>query len=130
VTDPVGVGVVATLSRPGGNITGLANQISDTAGKKLEFLREIVPDLRRLAIMANVGNPGSVMDMREAQAAARTLGLMVTTSEIRRAEDIAPAFETRGCNLCFSRPAGKHQSDSHQHFGGAIADYARHPGVR
>jgi putative tryptophan/tyrosine transport system substrate-binding protein len=94
VTDPVGTGLVATLSRPGGNVTGLANQISDTAGKKLEFLREILPGLRRLAIMANVGNPGSVMDMREAQAAARTLGLMVTTSEIRRAEDIAPAFET------------------------------------
>jgi putative tryptophan/tyrosine transport system substrate-binding protein len=94
VTDPVGVRLVATLSRPGGNVTGLANQISDTAGKKLEFLREIVPDLRRLAIMVNVGNSGSVMDMREAQAAARTLGLMVTTSEIRRAEDIAPTFET------------------------------------
>jgi putative tryptophan/tyrosine transport system substrate-binding protein len=94
VTDPVGTGLVATLSRPGGNVTGLANQISDTAGKKLEFLREIVPDLRRLAIMVNVGNPGSLMDMREAQAAARTLGLMVTTSEIRQAEDIAPAFET------------------------------------
>jgi putative tryptophan/tyrosine transport system substrate-binding protein len=94
VTDPVGTGVVATLSRPGGNVTGLANQISDTAGKKLEFLREIVPDLRRLAIMINVGNPGSVMDMREAEAAARTLGLLVTTSEIRRAEDIGPAFET------------------------------------
>jgi putative ABC transport system substrate-binding protein len=94
VTDPVGVRLVATLSRPGGNVTGLANQISDTAGKKLEFLREIVPDLRRLAIMVNVGNPGSLMDMREAQAAARTLGLMVTTSEIRQAEDIAPAFET------------------------------------
>jgi putative tryptophan/tyrosine transport system substrate-binding protein len=94
VTDPVGVGLVATLSRPGGNVTGLANQISDTAGKKLEFLREIVPDLRRLAIMVNVGNPGSLMDMREAQAAARTLGLMVTTSEIQQAEDIVPAFET------------------------------------
>jgi putative ABC transport system substrate-binding protein len=94
VTDPVGTGLVAALSRPGGNVTGLANQISDTAGKKLEFLREIVPDLRRLAILVNVGNPGAVMDMREAQAAARTLGLMVTTSEIRRAEDIAPAFET------------------------------------
>jgi putative tryptophan/tyrosine transport system substrate-binding protein len=94
VTDPVGTGLVATLARPGGNVTGLANLISDTAGKKLEFLREVVPGLRRLAIMVNVGNPGSVMDMREAQAAARTLGLEVTASEIRRAEDIAPAFET------------------------------------
>jgi ABC-type uncharacterized transport system substrate-binding protein len=93
VSDPVGTGLVASLARPGGNITGLANQISDTAGKRLEFLREVVPDLRRLAIMANVGNPASVLEMGEAQAAARKLGLEVTTSEIRRAENIAPAFK-------------------------------------
>jgi putative tryptophan/tyrosine transport system substrate-binding protein len=93
VSDPVGTGLVASLARPGGNITGLANQISDTAGKKLEFLREVVSDLRRLAIMAHVGNPASVLEMHEAQAAARKLGLEVTTSEIRRGEDIAPAFE-------------------------------------
>jgi ABC-type uncharacterized transport system substrate-binding protein len=93
VSDPVGTGLVASLARPGGNVTGLANQVSDTAGKKLEFLREVVPDLRRLAIMANVGNPASVLEMGEAQAAARKLGLEFTTSEIRRADDIAPAFE-------------------------------------
>jgi putative ABC transport system substrate-binding protein len=92
-SDPVGTGLVASLARPGGNITGLSNQISDTSGKKLEFLREVVPGLRRLAIMANVGNPASVLEMRDAQATARTLGLGITTSEIRRAEDIAPAFE-------------------------------------
>jgi putative ABC transport system substrate-binding protein len=93
VSDPVGTGLVASLARPGGNVTGLANQISDTAGKKLEFLREVVPGLRRLAIMANVGNPASVLDMGEAQATARALGLEVRTSEIRRAEDILPAFD-------------------------------------
>jgi putative tryptophan/tyrosine transport system substrate-binding protein len=93
VSDPVGTGLVASLARPGGNVTGLANQISDTGGKKLEFLREVVPGLRRLAIMANVGNPASVLEMREVQTTARTLGLEITTSEIRRAEDIAPAFE-------------------------------------
>jgi putative ABC transport system substrate-binding protein len=93
VSDPVGTSLVASLARPGGNVTGLANQVSDTAGKKLEFLREVVPDLRRLAIMANVGNPASVLEMGEAQAAARKLGLEFTTSEIRRADDIAPAFE-------------------------------------
>jgi putative ABC transport system substrate-binding protein len=93
VSDPVGTGLVASLARPGGNITGLANQTVDTAGKKLEFLREAVPDLRRLAIMANVGNPASVLEMGEAQAAARKLGLEVTTSEIRQAKDIAPAFK-------------------------------------
>jgi putative ABC transport system substrate-binding protein len=92
-SDPVGTGLVASLARPGGNLTGLANQTSDTAGKKLEFLREAVPDLRRLAIMANVGNPASVLEMAETQAAARKLGLEVTTSEIRRAEDITPAFK-------------------------------------
>jgi putative ABC transport system substrate-binding protein len=93
VSDPVGTGLVASLARPGGNVTGLANQISDTGGKKLELLREVVPGLRRLAIMANVGNPASVLEMGEAEATARTLGLEVITSEIRRAEDIAPAFE-------------------------------------
>jgi putative ABC transport system substrate-binding protein len=93
VSDPVGTGLVASLARPAGNVTGLANQISDTGGKKLELLREVIPGLRRLAIMANVGNPASVLEMGEAQAAARKLGLEVTTSEIRRAEDIAPAFE-------------------------------------
>ena len=82
-----------SLARPGGNVTGLSNQISDTGGKKLEFLREIVPSLRRLAILANVGNPAVVLDMVEAQAAAGKLGLEVTTSEIRRPEDIAPAFD-------------------------------------
>jgi putative tryptophan/tyrosine transport system substrate-binding protein len=93
VSDPVGPGLVASLARPGGNVTGVANQTSDTAGKKLELLREAVPGLRRLAIMANVGNPSSVLEMGEVQATARTLGLEVTTFEIRRAEDIAPAFE-------------------------------------
>jgi putative ABC transport system substrate-binding protein len=91
--DPVGTGLVASLARPGGNVTGLANQMSDTSGKKLEFLREVVRGLRRLAIMANADNPGSMLDMSEAQATARRLGLEVTTSEIRRAEDIVPAFE-------------------------------------
>jgi putative ABC transport system substrate-binding protein len=68
-------------------------RISDTTGKKLEFLREVVPGLRRLAIMANVANPAAVLDMGEAQVTGRALGLEVTTSEIRRAENISPAFD-------------------------------------
>src|SRR5262249_54880707 len=91
--DPVGTGLVASLARPGGNVTGLSNQVLDLAGKRLELLREIVPGLGRLALLGNVGNPVVVLDMREAQAAARTLGLEVTTLEIRRGEDIVPAFE-------------------------------------
>jgi putative ABC transport system substrate-binding protein len=91
--DPVGMGLVASLARPGGNVTGLSMQQSDLAGKRLELLREVVPGLRRLAILANVGTPATVLEMREVQAAAGTLGLDVATFEIRRAEDIAPAFE-------------------------------------
>jgi ABC-type uncharacterized transport system substrate-binding protein len=92
-SDPVGTGLVASLARPGGHVTGLSIQTTDLVGKRLERLSEVVPGLRRLAIMANVGNPASVLEMGEAQATARTLGLEVITSEIRRAEDIAPAFE-------------------------------------
>jgi putative ABC transport system substrate-binding protein len=93
-TDPVGMGLVASLAHPGGNATGLSNQIADTYGKKLELLREIVPGLRRLAIMANVGYPASALEMTEVQAAGRRIGLEVITLEIRRAEDIAPTFES------------------------------------
>ena len=91
--DPVGTGLVASLARPGGNVTGLSLQATDLSGKRIELLREVVPGLRRLAIMGNVGNSQVVLEMGEVQAAARTLGLDVITSEIRRAEDIAPAFE-------------------------------------
>jgi putative ABC transport system substrate-binding protein len=91
--DPVGTGLVASLARPGGNVSGLSNQLTDTAAKRLETLRETVPGLRRLAILGNVGNPASVLEMREAQAAASALGVEAVILEIRRAEDIAPAFE-------------------------------------
>jgi putative ABC transport system substrate-binding protein len=91
--DPVGLGLVASLARPGGNVTGVSNQLGDTASKRLELLREVAPGLRRLAILANVGNPGAMLDMREVQATVRMLGLEAVTLEIRRAEDIAPAFE-------------------------------------
>jgi len=91
--DPAGTGLVASLARPGGNVTGLSNQQGDLGGKRLELLREVVPDLRRLAIMLNVDAPASVLDMKEVHTKAGSLGLEVVTSEIRRAEDIAPAFE-------------------------------------
>jgi putative ABC transport system substrate-binding protein len=81
------------LARPGGNVTGSSNQAADVAGKRLELLREVVPMLRRLAILAIIGSPIGVLQMGEAQAAARTLGLEVATLGIGRAQDIAPAFE-------------------------------------
>jgi putative tryptophan/tyrosine transport system substrate-binding protein len=91
--DPVGAGLVASLARPGGNVTGLSAQSADFASKQLELLREIIPGLRRLAIMANPGSPAAVLEMGEALTAARTLGLDATAHEIRRSEDFAPAFE-------------------------------------
>ena len=91
--DPVGTGLVASLARPGGNVTGLSLQLTETSGKRLELLREVIPGLRRLAMLVNVGTPLAVLEQGEAQAAARTLGLEIITLEIRRGEDIVPAFE-------------------------------------
>ena len=91
--DPVGTGLVASLARPGGNVTGLSVQMTDLAGKRLELLREVVPGLRRLAIMVNPGASAAILEINEAQAAAKMLGLDIAAFEIRRAEDIAPAFE-------------------------------------
>jgi putative tryptophan/tyrosine transport system substrate-binding protein len=91
--DPVGSGMVASLSHPGGNVTGLSVEQSDIAGKRLQLLREVVPGLRRLAIMYDAGYPAALRENDEAQAAARTFGLGVAPHGIRRAEDIAPAFE-------------------------------------
>ena len=92
-TDPLGAGLVASLSRPGGNITGLSEQSADVASKRLEILREVVPDLRRLAILADVGDRQSLVEIREVELAARSFGLETTKLEVRRSEDIAPAFE-------------------------------------
>jgi putative tryptophan/tyrosine transport system substrate-binding protein len=86
--DPVGAGFVASLARPGGNVTGLSIQSSDLAGKRVELLREVLPGLSRLAILANSANPGALLEMREMHTAAQRLGLEVATAEIQRAEDI------------------------------------------
>jgi putative ABC transport system substrate-binding protein len=91
--DPVGGGLVASLARPGGNATGLSVEASDLATKKLELLREIVPRLRRLAVMGNAGNPEAALETGDVETTGRTLGLDVAPLEIRRPEDIAPAFE-------------------------------------
>jgi putative ABC transport system substrate-binding protein len=93
-TDPVGTGLVASLSRPGGNVTGLSVEQTDTVGKRLDLLREIVPGLKRLAIMANVAGPGAVLEMAEVVAAAQTLGIEVVPSKIQKSDDIAVAFDS------------------------------------
>jgi putative tryptophan/tyrosine transport system substrate-binding protein len=85
--------VVASLARPGGNVTGVSIQSADLAGKRIELLKEVFPNARRLAILANVGNAGPQLEMSEAGIVAGRLGLEVVTVPIRRAEDIAPAFD-------------------------------------
>jgi putative ABC transport system substrate-binding protein len=92
--DPVGTGLVGSLARPGGNLTGLSNQSADVNGKRIDLLREVVPRLRKLAVMANVGSPIGLLEMREVEDAGRTSGLEVIRLEIRRTEDIGPAIET------------------------------------
>jgi len=91
--DPVGTGLVTSLAKPGGNVTGLSAQVPDLVGKRLELLREVVPGLRRLAILTNIGNPVIVLERDEIRTTAHTIGLEAITMEIQRAEDIAPAFE-------------------------------------
>jgi len=91
--DPVATGLVASLARPGGNVTGLSNQLPDAAGKRLEFLSEIVPNVRRLAILTNIANPIAVVETEQLQAAARMVGVEILPLEVRRAEDIEPRFE-------------------------------------
>jgi len=91
--DPIRDGLVVSLARPGGNVTGLSNQSADLIGKRLDLLREVVPGLRRLGIISNAADPQAVLDKEDVQATARKLGFDASTSEVRRADDIAPAME-------------------------------------
>jgi putative tryptophan/tyrosine transport system substrate-binding protein len=93
VADPVGLGFVASLARPGGNITGLSMQQNDLGSKRLALLREVIPGLGRLGIMTNVNSPAAVLERDEVQAAANELDLKIDLLDVRRTEDIATAFE-------------------------------------
>jgi putative tryptophan/tyrosine transport system substrate-binding protein len=92
--DPVGSGLVESLARPGGNVTGLSLQAPDVAGKRLELLREVIPGLRRLAVLANIGYPAAMLEMNEVERMTRTLDIQVILLEIRRGEDIPAGFAT------------------------------------
>jgi ABC-type uncharacterized transport system substrate-binding protein len=91
--NPVGNGLVASLARPGGNVTGLSLRLTDTAGKRLELLREVVPRLHRLALMGDFANPTIAVEVDFVEAAARTFGLDTVRTEVKSADDIAPAIE-------------------------------------
>jgi putative tryptophan/tyrosine transport system substrate-binding protein len=94
VSDPVGAGLIASLARPGGNLTGLSLQYTDLAGKRLELFGEALPGLRRMGILATADNPGPMIEVAEVQATIRTLRLEVVAPDIRRSQDLAPALES------------------------------------
>src|SRR5262245_4828319 len=91
--DPVGAGLVASLARPGGNVTGLALQSTELTGKRLELLREVLPGLRRLALLGNPDNPSDALEMHQVKATASTLRLEVIIPDLKRSEDILPVFQ-------------------------------------
>jgi putative tryptophan/tyrosine transport system substrate-binding protein len=94
VGDPVGNGLVESLAHPGGNVTGTSLALSETAGKRLELLREVVPDLKRVAIFGNSGNPTVATERNAAVAAAHALGFETIISGVQTVEDIAPTIES------------------------------------
>lgn len=92
--DPVGDGMVASLARPGGNVTGLSTQTNELVGKRIELLRTVLPNLHRLAVLANISYPATVREVAEVRTIAGKFGIDVEVLEIQSAKDIAPAFGT------------------------------------
>jgi putative ABC transport system substrate-binding protein len=92
-TDPVGDGLVMSLARPGGNVTGMSLQQNDIAGKRLGLLREILPSLKRVAILADAGFPADALEMDQVEAMARSFGIEITRLALRGTDDIAAAIE-------------------------------------
>jgi len=99
VFDPVELGLIPSLGRPGGNITGLGSTSADLAGKRLELLRELVPKLRRVAVLSNPSNPSNPIQLKGAEVAARTLGLQLQPAPVQSPSDFDAAFKAaRGAN--------------------------------
>jgi putative ABC transport system substrate-binding protein len=90
--DPVGTGLVQSLKQPGGNVTGLSLQQAELGTKRIELLREVLPDLRRLAILTNLSNPVNQVELGEIQGTAQILKIDIAPVDIRRAEELAPGF--------------------------------------
>jgi putative ABC transport system substrate-binding protein len=94
VADPVGVGLVPNLARPGGNITGITHIVAELTGKRLELLKEIVPSASRIAVLVNPDDPNAPFQIRNAEAAARTLRIQLDpVLTVRSASDLERAFE-------------------------------------
>ena len=94
VGDPVASGLVASLARPGGNITGLTIVAVELSGKRIELLKEAVPNVTRVAFLWNSANPAQKLQWKETRAAAQALGLQLQSLEVRNSNDFDSAFET------------------------------------
>jgi putative ABC transport system substrate-binding protein len=94
VSDPIGSGFVVSLARPGGNITGVTNVFPELGGKLLQFVREMVPSTRRVAVLWNPDNPGKALDFKELEGAARPTGVVLHSHQVRASKDFAEAFAT------------------------------------
>ena len=91
-TDPVGTGLVASLARPGGNVTGLSIQAAEVGGKRLALLKEAVPQALRVAVLWNAAFPGKAAELQDTQVAAQALGVTLVSIEVRAPADLDPAF--------------------------------------
>ena len=92
MSDPVALGIVASLARPGGNITGLTIRVPDFSGKRLELLKEVVPRARRVAVLGQEANAANALDFKEMQPATSALGLELHQIKVRRSNDLESAF--------------------------------------
>ena len=124
-TDPVGDGLVMSLARPGGNVTGMSLQQNDIAGKRLGLLREILPSLKRVAILADAGFPADALEMDQVEAMAHSFGIEITRLALRGADDIAPAIEALkgGADALYvcAELAYNHKPTTDHHFGASCA---------
>jgi putative tryptophan/tyrosine transport system substrate-binding protein len=123
-TDPVGTGFVASLARPGGNVTGLSSISPELSGKRLELLREVVPGLSRVAFLWNPDVRGNVLDYNETEGAARSLRLQLQSVEVSRAEDLDRAYSavTKGRAQALIMPAANPVGFANR---GQIASFAQ-----
>ena len=121
VGDPVGLGLVASLARPGGNITGLSQMSRDLTGKRLELLKEILPKVTRVAFIRDPDNPGMTLRFKEAQVAAPALGIKLQSLDVRSSNELTAAFATATKEdaeaLMVSASAGRYEKQ--------IADFAK-----
>jgi putative ABC transport system substrate-binding protein len=130
-SDPAGAGFVASLARPGGNVTGLSTLSPETSGKRLELLREVIPGLSRVALLWNPDSRGNLLDYKETEAVARSLHVELQSIELFRVEDLDRAFSaaTKGRAQALIVPAGNPVILARQDQVASLAQRSRLPSI-